>query len=152
MGAETSSLHVIQSFNAHSGEGPLLGTDVSDVSEEENVSFKMAGKSYQLFEVSVSVELTSVRFVISLSSSNCEIPTLRTHEPKQFFAVYKKRTKKGKNMAVSQFAIYGKTRVKAIRIVLTPSSTASNLRGALLTFQDVSAQIFAQSCVNPRPR
>ena len=62
-------------------------------------------------------------------SSNCEIPTLRTHEPKQFFAVYKKRTKRGKNVGISKFAKKDKTRAKAIRSVLTPSPTASNIRG-----------------------
>jgi len=119
VGVETSSLHVIQAFKAHSGAGPLLGTasansTFSSISatvsisvsfdDEENLLLKVAGKSYQLFEA--SVELASVEFLILLLPPNCGEVDLRTHEPKQFFAV----------------------------------------------FQDVSAQIFAQSWVIPRSR
>jgi len=56
VGAETSSLHVIQSFNAHSGAGPfpgmafLLFSSLSSFVAFDflNLSLKIAGKSYQL--------------------------------------------------------------------------------------------------------
>ena len=104
VGAENSSLHTIQSFKAHSGAGPLLGTDDNSVSvpfvsleeeEEKNRFFRAAGRSYHLSdEVSDSVELVPISFPPPpLSPPNCKVG-LRTHEPKQFFAVLEKKRKK----------------------------------------------------------
>lgn len=109
VGAEASSLHVIQSFNAHSGAGPLPGIAFASFSsatssvlfgDEVNLSRSVAGKSYHLFFD--SVELVSVTFTTLLPPPTCIVVPI-THEPKQFRAV----------------------------------------------FQEVSAQSFAQSWVNP---
>jgi len=130
VGADTSSLHVIQSFKAHSGAGPLPGIEFLRVSSESdssslfvrfvsdtNLSRRVAGKSYHLFEevvtfaailVILEFSFGSVKmsFPVSLFPPSCGKVDLRTHDPKQFFAV----------------------------------------------FQDVSAQILAQSWVIPKPR
>lgn len=123
IGAETSSLHVIQSFKAHSGAGPLLGIAFANFSsfssesvsvlffDDANLSLSVAGKSYHLFDsvddsADDRVTLPSRSSSTSLSPPNCGMVARMTQEPKQFLAV----------------------------------------------FQDVSAQSFAQSWVIPRPR
>ena len=103
VGAETSSLHIMQSFKAHSGAGPLLGTVDDSVSvpfvsleeeEEKNRFFRVAGRSYHFSdEVSDSVELVSISFPLSPPNCGKGKVGLRTHEPKHFFAVLEKKRK-----------------------------------------------------------
>ena len=100
VGAETSSLHAKQSFKAQSGAGPLLGSEfVLFVPEsEKNRSLSVTGKSYHLLES--DDEVPSVAFVVTSILSPLRVVLLnpsppnmgkvgsRTHEPKQFDAVF----------------------------------------------------------------
>lgn len=95
--ADSLSLHVIQPFKAHSGAGPLLGIAFTVLSLESssdslsdfvNMSLRVAGRSYHLLPE--SVELVSISF---LPAENCGKVDFRTHEPKQFLAVYRKKNK-----------------------------------------------------------
>mmetsp|Transcript_2431 Transcript_2431/g.5130 ORF Transcript_2431/g.5130 Transcript_2431/m.5130 type:complete len:118 (+) Transcript_2431:454-807(+) len=91
VGAETSSLQVMQVFRAHSGDGPLLGTDdpLSVLFNDElNRFLSMTGKLYQLSDDELSVELKSVLFPTSPPPPNCGKVGFTTHEPKQFLAVF----------------------------------------------------------------
>jgi len=93
VGADVFSLHTKQSLRVHSGAGPLPGLDTGVVSfisiYENNRSLSVIGKSYHLLEeVSEAFVSSILLLLLKPSPPNTGKVGSRTHEPKQFDAVF----------------------------------------------------------------